>query len=544
MEKKKRVQVWLPVIIVVSIAFGIFVGSNYRSLQVPAEMITLLRNNKIQDVLNLIEMQYVDSVDVHDLTEKTIPKILDELDPHSVYIPAEDAQAVNDDVSGSFSGIGVSFNMQTDTILVISVISGGPAEKAGLMPFDRIMTINDSIFSGKKMDQEDVMKNLKGPNGSQITLGILRGDNKELIHFDVTRGKIPVNSIDVSYYVKDAIGYIKIGKFTRTTHDELITAIAKLKAEKTCKGFIIDLRGNGGGMLDVAINMINEFMPANRLLVYTEGNSMPRADAYSNGNGLCQEDPLVLLTDEFSASASEIFAGAVQDNDRGLIIGRRTFGKGLVQSQIPLRDGSEIRLTIARYHTASGRCIQKAYEMGKGDEYEEDIYNRFLHGEFDSADSIKANTTEIFKTTLGRTVYGGGGVMPDVFIPRDTTGVTSYFTRIVNNGVLYRFALEHSEANRKTYEGFKTWQALNDHLKASNLLNTFTDYAASQGIKKRPYYIRISGDLIDKQLRAYIVRNFFDEAGFYPIFMDDDVTLLKAVEAIEGGTWKPSIVPE
>ena len=544
MEKKKRVQVWLPVIIVVSIAFGIFVGSNYRSLQVPAEMITLLRNNKIQDVLNLIEMQYVDSVDVHDLTEKTIPKILDELDPHSVYIPAEDAQAVNDDVSGSFSGIGVSFNMQTDTILVISVISGGPAEKAGLMPFDRIMTINDSIFSGKKMDQEDVMKNLKGPNGSQITLGILRGDNKELIHFDVTRGKIPVNSIDVSYYVKDAIGYIKIGKFTRTTHDELITAIAKLKAEKTCKGFIIDLRGNGGGMLDVAINMINEFMPANRLLVYTEGNSMPRADAYSNGNGLCQEDPLVLLTDEFSASASEIFAGAVQDNDRGLIIGRRTFGKGLVQSQIPLRDGSEIRLTIARYHTASGRCIQKAYEMGKGDEYEEDIYNRFLHGEFDSADSIKANTTEIFKTTLGRTVYGGGGVMPDVFIPRDTTGVTSYFTRIVNSGVLYRFALEHSEANRKTYEGFKTWQALNDHLKASNLLNTFTDYAASQGIKKRPYYIRISGDLIDKQLRAYIVRNFFDEAGFYPIFMEDDVTLLKAVEAIEGGTWKPSIVPE
>ena len=541
MEKKKRLQVWLPVIIAISIILGIFIGSSYNSFTIQKEMISLLQNNKIQNVLSLISMQYVDSVDMEDLTEKTIPKILDELDPHSVYIPAKDAQAMNDDVLGSFSGIGVSFNMQTDTILVISVIHGGPAEKAGLLPFDRIITINDSIFSGKKRAQEDVMKNLKGPNGSQVSLGILRGDNKELINFDVTRGKIPVNSVDVSYYVKDAIGYIKISKFTRTTHDELITAIAKLKAEKTCEGFIIDLRSNGGGVLDVAINMINEFMPEERLLVYTEGEHMPRSEAYSNGTGLCKEDPLVLLTDEFSASASEIFAGAVQDNDRGLIIGRRTFGKGLVQSPITLADGSEIRLTIARYHTASGRCIQKAYEKGKGAEYDEDIYKRFLHGEFDSADSIKANTKETFKTRMGRTVYGGGGVMPDIFIPRDTTGVTSYFSSVINSGVLYRFALEHSEANRKTFEKFKTWEELNTYLKNSNLLNTFTSFAATQGIKKRPYYIRISAKLMEKQLRAYIVRNFFDDEGFYPIFMEDDVTLWRAVDILKSGKWKPTL---
>ena len=496
--------------------------------------------NKINAILSVIDEQYVDTVDVNELVEKAIPKIFNELDPHSVYIPAEDVMAANEDLEGSFSGIGISFNMQTDTILVISVISKGPAEKAGVLPFDRIITINDSVFSGKNMSQEKIVSTLRGEKYSKVKLGVKRGGEAGLLYFDVTRDDVPLNSVDVSYEVGKGIGYIKVSKFGRTTYNEFITAIAKLKASG-CNAFIIDLRGNTGGYMDAAINIVNEFMSEGQLIVYTEGKAFPRRDVYTNGTGTCKDAPIVVLTDEFSASASEIFSGAIQDNDRGLIVGRRTYGKGLVQSPVRLSDGSEFRLTIARYYTPSGRCIQKDYIPGESADYDQDLYNRFIHGEFDSADSIKNTHTEQYHTSIGRTVYGGGGIMPDIFIPRDTIGITTYYTNVVNKGVLTLYALEYSDQNREKLSSFATYQDLYEYLQSQPLLYDFTNFAVTKGIKKRPALINISGGLIEKLLHAYIVRNFFDEDGFYPIFQKDDPTLLRAVKIIEEGKSIPTM---
>ena len=537
MDKNKRIAIWLPVIIAASIALGIFIGNHYLSIST-GKFRSYASGNKINAILDIIDEQYVDTVNMSQLVEGAIPKIFSELDPHSGYIPAADAQMVNEELEGSFSGIGVSFNLQTDTILVISVIPGGPSEKAGLLAGDRIITINDSLFAGNNSSQGKIMKTLRGAKNSVVKLGIKRSTSQDLLYFNVTRGDVPVNSVDVAYVVREGVGYIKVNKFARTTYNEFITAIAKLK-QQNCKSFIIDLRGNTGGYMDAAINMINEFMANGRLIVYTEGKAFPRNDVYANGTGTCQDAPIVVLTDEFSGSASEIFAGAIQDNDRGLIIGRRTYGKGLVQSQIPLSDGSALRLTIARYYTPSGRCIQKDYELGKTDEYDQDLFNRFMHGEFDSADSIKINNSLKYQTSLGRTVYGGGGIMPDIFIPRDTSGVTSYFSNVINSGVLNLFTLEYSDNNREKLSSFKTYQELYNYLKKQPLLDKFTNYAVSKGIRKRVTLINISAKLIENQLHSYIVRNLFNDEGFYPIFLKDDVTLLKAVEVIEQGKSMP-----
>lgn len=533
MNKNKKLTIWLPVIIAASIALGIFIG-NYYLIISQGKRQTFSRGNKINAILDIIDQQYVDTVNMVDLVEGTIPKIFSELDPHSVYISAADAQVANEELEGSFSGIGVSFNMQTDTILVISVIPGGPAEKAGLLPFDRIITINDSTYAGNKSSQTLIMKTLRGEKNSTVRLGVKRGMEKELLYFDVTRGDVPVHSVDVAYMLSNDIGYIKVSKFGRTTYNEFLTAIAQLKQDGAAS-FVIDLRGNTGGYMDAAINMINEFMPEGRLIVYTEGKSFPRRDVYANGTGTCKEAPIVVLTDEISASASEIFAGAIQDNDRGLIIGRRTYGKGLVQAPIPLSDGSELRLTIARYYVASGRSIQKTYEMGKTEEYDLDIYNRFVHGEFDSADSIKVDDELRYETLAGRPVYGGGGIMPDIFIPRDTSGITSYFSNVVNSGVIYQYALEYSDKHREHFSSFNDYEGLYRYLQKQPLLEDFTNYAATKGIKKRPTLIRVSGKLIENHLHAYIVRNFFDEAGFYPIFLKDDPSLLRAIKELNEG---------
>lgn len=539
MDKNKRLAVWLPVIIACSIALGVFVGNTYN-FQRQGKNRPITSNNKINAILDIIDEQYVDTVNMNQLIEGAIPKIFSELDPHSVYISAEDASMVNEELEGSFSGIGVSFNMQTDTILIISVISGGPAEKAGLQPFDRIITINDSIYTGKKTSQEKVIKTLRGAKNSTVRLGVKRNNEPDLLYFDVTRGDVPVHTVDAAYAVDNGIGYIKVSKFARTTYNEFITAIAKLK-QAGCESFIIDLRNNTGGYMDAANNMINEFMPEGRLIVYTEGKSFPRADVYANGTGTCKENPIVVLTDEISASASEIFSGAIQDNDRGLIIGRRTYGKGLVQTQIAMSDGSALRLTIARYYTPSGRCIQKSYELGKNEEYDQDIYNRYMHGEFDSADSIKVDDNLKFQTSIGRTVYGGGGIMPDIFIPRDTSGITSYYTNVVNSNVLYLFALDYSDKQHDQLASFKNWKELYAYLLQQPILEQFVEFAASKGIKKRPTLINISGKLIENQLHAYIVRNFFDDEGFYPIFLKDDVTLKRAVEVMKQGKSVPTL---
>lgn len=533
MVNNKRQFVWWPFIVAACIALGIFIGNRYLLLsQAGGRM--LGSGNKLNTILDIIEEQYVDTVNMPDLIEHVIPNVFSELDPHSNYIPANEVERRNEDLEGSFSGIGVSFNMQLDTVLVIEVVPGGPSEKAGILPFDRIVTINDTVYAGIKANQEKVMKLLRGMKNTTVRLGIKRDGNPDLIEVQVTRGDVPVNTVDVAYKVAEGVGYIKVSKFGRTTYNEFITAIAHLKQEK-CHSFIIDLRGNTGGYMEAAINMTNEFMPEGRMIVYAYGKNFPRFESHANGTGTCLESPLVVLTDEISASASEIFSGAIQDNDRGLIIGRRTFGKGLVQSPIKLRDGSEVLLTVARYYTPSGRCIQKQYKMGELEDYDQDIYNRYLHGEFDSADSIKQIDSLQYQTVGGRIVYGGGGIMPDIFIPRDTSGVTSYFSSIVNSGVLYMYALEYSDQHRKQFAAYENYEELWAYLKTQPLVNDFANYAMRKGVKKRPALIAISRQLIEAQLQAYIIRNFFKDAGFYPVFQQDDITLKKAVEVLTDG---------
>ena len=388
MNEKKNKYIWLPFLLAATVCLGIYVGTTIAGEKEIS--LTPRSSGKLDQLIKMIDIQYVDTINTGDLIESAIPTIVSELDPHSVYIPAKDLQATNEELDGSFSGIGVQFNIQNDTVMVIAVIPGGPSEKIGLMAGDRIVAINDSAFVGKDVSNDLVMKKLKGPKGTDVKIGIKRGTSDNILDYNITRGDIPVTSIDAAYLIDENTGYIKVGKFGRTTYNEFVSALAKT-SKSGAKQFVIDLRGNSGGYMDMAINMINEFLPKGQLIVYTQGKSVERSDAYSNGHGSFQKAPVVVLIDEWSASASEIFAGAIQDNDRGTIIGRRSFGKGLVQQQYPFKDGSAIRLTIARYYTPSGRSIQKEYELGKGTDYQNDLINRFSHGEFYSKDSIHLN---------------------------------------------------------------------------------------------------------------------------------------------------------
>ena len=388
-----------------------------------------------------------------------------------------------------------------------------------------------------------VMKKLRGLKDSKVDLGVKRSSAKKLLTFTITRGDIPVNSVDVSFKINDKTGYLKISKFGRNTYNEFMNALAKLRKEGADR-YIIDLRGNTGGYMDAAIKMVNEFLPKDQLIVYTEGKAFPRNEgneAYSDGTGAFQNNQMVVLMDEWSASASEIFAGAIQDNDRGTIVGRRSFGKGLVQQQIPFSDGSAIRLTIARYYTPSGRSIQKEYKMGDIEDYNQDLMNRFLHGEFDTKDSIKLNDSLSYETRNGRIVYGGGGIMPDIFVPRDTIGVTSYLNNVVNNGIIYQFALEYTNKHRKELSQFKDYGSLLQYLKREPLLDEFVAYAASKGVKPRPVYINISRKIINNQLHAYIARNLLGDEAFYPILMLEDKTFLKAVDILDENKGFPEI---
>ncbi len=492
----------------------------------------LKTDNKISEMLRLIDSYYVDTVDINNMTEEVAVDLIAKLDPHSVYIPAEELETVNNELEGSFSGIGVQFNIQNDTITIVSVISGGPSEKVGLLAGDRIIMVDDSAFVGKNINNEKVMRQLRGPIDTKVKLGIKRYGTLEMLEYTVTRGQIPVSSIDISYMITPEIGLIKVNKFGETTYSEFLVAIAKLKKEGALK-FIIDLRENSGGYLDRAIAMVNEFLPANQLIVYTEGRSYPRYDAASNGTGSCINNPVVVLIDEFSASASEIFAGAIQDNDRGTIIGRRSFGKGLVQQQKELSDGSAIRLTVAKYYTPSGRSIQKPYQTGDDENYNMDIYNRFLHGEFYTQDSIQQTDTIAFKTLKGRTVYGGGGIMPDIFIPRDTTEYTPYLNQVINYNHLYQFAFNYTDKNRQALISHKDWRSMEKYLSSQNLLQDFVVYAEKKEVKPKPSEIKKSGDFITRYLTAYIARNMLSDAGFYPILFQNDPTVKRAIVELE-----------
>ena len=521
----------LAVCLVAGIAIGTFYANHFSGNKLG---IINTSSNKLNALLHIIDEQYVDTVNITDLVEEAMPQILSELDPHSSYIPAKDLEAVTADLKGSFSGIGIVFTIQDDTIHVNNVIKGGPSEKVGLMAGDRIIEVDDSAFVGKIVTNQEAQKRLKGEKGSKVKLGIFRPGEKETLYFTVVRGDIPVKSIDAAYMITDRFGYVKINKFGETTYPELLVALAKLNREN-CEGMIIDLRGNTGGYMAAAIQMVNEFLPNNRLIVYTQGRKAPRENYTSNGTGSNQKMPLIVLMDEGSASASEIFAGAIQDNDRGTIIGRRSFGKGLVQQPIEFSDGSAIRLTIARYYTPSGRCIQKPYEKGKEDEYELDLLTRYEHGEFFSADSIKQNEKEIYYTSLGRPVYGGGGIMPDIFVPQDTTGMTSYFRMAANRGLIIRYTFDYTDRNRQTLQEYDTPEKMEAYLKKQNLLNQFAAWAEKKGLKRRNNLMMKSKELFELSLYGNIIYNMLGIEAYVEFLNKADNTVQKAVEILEKG---------
>lgn len=525
----------MPFLLAICLVAGILIGTFYTNHFSGNKLgIINTSSNKLNALLHIIDEQYVDTVSMFNLVEEAMPQILAELDPHSSYIPAKDLEAVNSDLKGSFSGIGVQFTIQDDTIHINSVIQGGPSEKVGLLAGDRIVEVDDSSFVGKIVTNSEAMRRLKGEKGSKVKLGIHRPGEKEILHFTVVRGDIPVKSIDAAYMINDKFGYVKVNKFGETTYPELLVALAQL-SQANCKGMIIDLRGNTGGYMAAAIQMVNEFLPNNKLIVYTEGRKSPRENYTSNGTGSSQTMPLIVLMDEGSASASEIFAGAIQDNDRGTIIGRRSFGKGLVQQPIEFSDGSAIRLTIARYYTPSGRCIQKPYEKGNDAEYEMDIITRYEHGEFFSADSIKQNIKEIYHTSLGRTVYGGGGIMPDIFVPQDTTGMTSYYRMAATRGLIIRYTLDYTDKNRNKLKEYDTPQKMEAYLKTQNLLEKFAEYAEKKGLKRRNILMYKSKQLFEESLYGNIIYNMLGIEAYITYSNLTDKTVQKALEVLEKG---------
>jgi carboxyl-terminal processing protease len=527
----KRV-IALPIIIAVSLVAGILIGIYLpgKTLAPPNSSIRF-KTDKLGNIIRIIEERYVDTVNRKDLEEAAIPAMLKKLDPHSIYLPAKELKRANEPLQGNFEGIGISFNMMTDTIIVIGTIPGGPSEKVGLQAGDKIIYVNDSLVAGKRISEDGVMGLLKGPRGTHVKLRILRRDHKELLPFEITRDKIPVFSVDVSYMINESTGYIKISTFSMSTYDEFMKGFRELK-NLGMRNLILDLRSNSGGVMDAAIQLANQFLKKGDLIVYTKGRTQPRDEAVATGTGEFQTGNLVVLIDELSASASEIFAGAIQDNDRGTIIGRRSFGKGLVQEPIMFTDGSGLRLTIARYYTPTGRSIQKPYNKGV-DKYYEDINDRLVHGEFEVSDSIHFADSLKFKTPDGRTVYGGGGIMPDKFVPADTIGISSYFLRARNSGIIYRFALKYTENNRDILKKFTEPGEMAKYLDKQLLLDQFVQFAAKNGIKPDEKGLKASGKIIQIQLKAYIARNILDNKGFYPIWEEIDTTLKYAIDFLE-----------
>ena len=530
---QNKVTRFIPLIIAVSIIAGIMIGAYYTQSSPDGKSgVINASSNKLNALLRIIDDQYVDTVNMADLIEEAMPQILGELDPHSSYIAAKDMEEMTADLRGSFSGIGIQFTIQQDTIHINNVIAGGPSEKVGLRAGDRIVEVDDSAFVGKIVTNNEAMKKLKGPKGSEVKLGIFRHGEKEILHFTIIRGDIPVKSVDAAYMLNEKFGYIKINKFGETTYPEMLISLAKLHQE-SCKGIVIDLRGNTGGYMGAAVQMVNEFLPKGQLIVYTEGRKAARENYFSNGTGSSQDIPVIVLVDEGSASASEIFAGAIQDNDRGTVIGRRSFGKGLVQQPIEFSDGSSIRLTIARYHTPSGRCIQKPYNKGKDENYEMDILTRYEHGEFFSQDSIKQDESHIYYTALGRPVYGGGGIMPDIFVPQDTTGVTSYFSMAVNRGLILQFAFQYTDQNRQALQKYDSSESLLKYLKKQNILEKFANFAESKGLKRRNILMYKSQKLFERNLYGNIIYNMLDMEDYLKYLNQLDPTVLKAIEVLE-----------
>ncbi|WP_300721634.1 S41 family peptidase [uncultured Alistipes sp.] len=540
MYRNSKHTVLFPLILAAGVVLGILFGQYLGRHDTASEIRGMLNRisspgGKLTYTLSLIENRYVDSISMDSLTEHVLPLLVRELDPHSVYIPASEMAALNEPLEGEFDGVGVVFNMATDTVIVLNVVPRGPSDKAGVKAGDRILTINDSLVAGRKIPQNNIVRMLRGPRGSKVRLGLGRQGIEGLVDVEVERDAIPLRSIESAFRIADGIGYIKLGQFARTTSAELHAALDTLRKQGVSK-LIFDLRGNSGGFLDQAIAVANEFLHEGQLIVYTEDRYHKQLREYADGTGTAGDMELAVLIDEASASSSEILAGALQDNDRGTIIGRRSFGKGLVQQQIPYADGSALRLTTARYYTPTGRSIQKPYTIGDEASYEEDLWNRYRNNEFFSADSIHFVDSLKRVTPGGKVVYGGGGIMPDVFVPADTTGVTKYFLEVAGRNILYRYTIEYSDRHREALNAVQSVDELQALLDSDRtLFDDFIRYAARQGVAPRYGDIARSRQLMEAQLRAYIGRNTaLEDNGFYANIYPVDNVIMRALGILEG----------
>ena len=533
-----------PTLTIIAVLLGFFLGST-SAHKAEAQQYSL-RNfftpqSKIDQMLQYMQQGYVEPLDLDSITEEVMQELVQKLDPHSAYIPKKDLEMVNSELSASFSGIGVQFNIQQDTVCIVAVIPGGPSEGVGVLAGDKIVMVDDSLFAYKGINNEKVMHTLRGPKGTEVKLGIKRFGTDELLSYTIVRGDIPVHAVDAAFMADTQTCFIKVNKFSETTYSEFMSALAKLRTQGA-QGYIVDLRENSGGYMDQAIKMANEFLQEGDMIVYAEGRAYPRYEARANGKGRFLQNPLIVLIDDFSASASEIFAGAMQDNDRATIIGRRSFGKGLVQQQLPFSDGSAMRLTVARYYTPSGRCIQKPYTLGQQEDYQKEILDRFEHGEFYSADSVHINDSTAYYTKKGRVVHGGGGIMPDIFIGRDTTLLTPFYNKCVNLAYTYQFAYRYTDTHRKELQKFKKWQDLEDYLNKKDVLQDFLKFASDKGVNAQDTtltkttslsvakQIQKSRPLLKRLINAYIVRNILGDEGFYPLFERDDEITRSAIE--------------
>jgi len=524
-EKSPMKRIAFPIILGLVLAAGIYLGSKLT----PSTKVS--SDNKINNILNYIEQEYVDTVNRKTLIDESIVKILEHLDPHSAYIPSEDFRAANEPLEGNFEGIGIEFHIQDDTIMVVSALSGGPSISLGILPGDRIVKVDKKLVAGIGITNEIVMKTLKGKGGSLVTVSIYRRGQSKLIDFKIVRGKIPINSLEFAYMISAETGYINLSRFSANTYDEFITALQQLKKEGL-KSLILDLRGNPGGFLDAATAISDEFLGGKKLIVYTQGKSRPKTNYYTSHEGLFEEGKLIILIDEGSASAAEIVSGAIQDWDRGTIVGRRSFGKGLVQEQSILPDGSAIRLTIARYYTPTGRSIQKPYNHGFG-AYEEEVYERFKNGELLNKDSIHFSDSISYKTPAGRIVYGGGGIMPDVFIPIDTANNSEYLNKLFASGSVNQFSYDYVDGHREELKRYNSAKDFRERFKTdNNFINEFVVYAEKKGVTKNNAELQKSLPLLQTQLKAYIARLLWRNEGLYPIIHQNDATLQKALQLI------------
>lgn len=530
---KNKSSLLIPLIAAVCVLIGVFIGVKYSPNRNNV-YVNQGSTNKLNYILRIIDENYVDTLNMTELVEDALPTIISNLDPHSVYIPKTISDEVFSDLQASFSGVGIQFTIQQDTIYVNSVVKQGPSEEAGIIAGDRIVMVDDSLFVGKSVNNRTAMKKLKGPKGSKVKLGIKRQGETDILAFDITRGDIPQNTIDATYMIDNKFGYIQLAKFGRTSYVELINSMARLLYEK-CEGVIIDLRGNSGGYLDIVAKIVNEFLPKDQLILFTEGAHMSRQNIYTTGSGGYQDIPVILLIDEESASSSEIFAAAIQDNDRGTIIGRRSYGKGLVQKDVEFNDSTALRLTIARYYTPSGRSIQRPYTKGNNKDYGLDLYYRIQHGELFTADSIKLDKSKVYHTANGRPIYGGGGIMPDIFVPHDTIGSSSYLTEVLSRGLTIQFAFQYSDRNRDKLSQFKNESEMEKYLLSQHILERFVQFAQSKGIKRRNILINKSKNLLEKNLVGNIIYNILGMEEHVKYINKTDKTMQTALDVLKKG---------